>query len=41
MLQSLLEIRDDNWEIIFNEEREDNELDDDDIQMMIEEVCTT
>ena len=41
MLQSLLEIRDDNWEIIFNEEIEDSEMDDEDIQMMIAEVCTT
>ena len=41
LLQSLVEIRSENWEIFFNEESDDDELDDDDIEMMIKEVCTT
>ena len=41
LLQSLVEIRSENWEILFNEESDDEELDDDDIEMMIMEVCTT
>ena len=39
LLQSLLEIRSDNWEILFNEELETHEGDD--ISTMIEEVCLT
>ena len=39
LLQSLLEIRSENWEILFNEELENYEGDD--ISTMIEEVCST
>ena len=42
LLHSLLEIRSENWEIMFNEEEEGSgDLDGDDLSTMIEEVCTT
>ena len=41
LLHSLLEIRSENWEILFNEEEErSDDLDGDDLSTMIEEVCT-
>ena len=42
LLHSLLEIRSENWEILFNEEEEGSgDFDGDDLSTMIEEVCTT
>ena len=42
LLHSLLEVRNDNWEILFCEEEEsNNDLEEDDISAMILEVCTT
>ena len=42
ILQSLMEIKQDNWELIFNEEEGDGEfLEENDIETMIFEVCTT
>ena len=41
LLESLLEIRDDQWEIRFDEEHEDDQFDEDDIESMIEDVCTS
>ena len=42
LLHSLLEIRSENWEILFNEEEEGiGDFDGDDLSTMIEEVCTT
>ena len=43
LLHSLIDIREDNWSIFFNEENRDNveELQENDILMMIHEVCTT
>ena len=42
MLRSLLSIRDDQWEIRFNDENDEVvSIEDDDINEMIEDVCTT
>ena len=43
LLHSLIDIREDNWSILFNEENSDNveELQENDILLMIHEVCTT
>ena len=41
LLESLLEIRDDQWEIRFEEEDDDDQLDDDDIEGMIADICTS
>ena len=43
LLHSLIDIREDNWSILFNEENSDNveELQENDIFLMIHEVCTT
>ena len=45
LLKSLLEIKNDNWSIIFNEENggeeHDEELDDNDIVIMINDVCSS
>ena len=42
LLQSLLEVRCENWDILFNEEEEEQDhFDGDDISAMIEETCTT
>ena len=42
LLHSLLEVRSDNWEILFCEEEErNNDLEEDDISAMILEVCTS
>ena len=44
-MQSLLEIRNDNWAVIFNEENggdeHDDELEENDIITMINDVCTS
>ena len=45
LLQSLLEIRNDNWAVIFNEENggdeHDDELEENDIITMINDVCSS
>ena len=42
LLQSLLEVRSENWDILFNEEEEEQDnFDGNDISAMIEETCTT
>ena len=42
VLESLLEIKGDNWSVTFNEEEdEEEEFEENDIEMMIYEVCTT
>ena len=42
LLESLLELRGDNWAVLFNEEEEDEEeIEENDLKMMIVEVCTT
>ena len=40
LLRSLLELRQSNWEVLFDEEGE-NTLEEDDISEMIDEVCTS
>ena len=41
LLQSLLEIRDEHWEVVFDEEEEERvmEIEENDIVVMINEVC--
>ena len=42
ILESLMEIRSDNWSVIFNEEEEEeDDLEENDIEAMIYEACTT
>ncbi len=45
LLKLLMEIRNDNWTVIFNEENEgdepDDEMDDNDIVIMINDVCSS
>ena len=42
ILESLMEIRSDNWSVIFNEEEEEeDDLGENDIEAMIYEACTT
>ena len=41
LLESLLDIRDEQWEIRFEEEDDEDQLDEDDIEGMIVDVCTT
>ena len=42
ILESLLELKGENWSVLFNEEaEEEEELEDNDIELMIYEVCTT
>ena len=42
MLESLREIRDDNWSVTFNEEEDDEAvLEENDIEDLIYEVCTS
>ena len=42
LLESLLELREENWDVLFNEEGEEEEdLELNDIEAMIFEVCTT
>ena len=42
VLESLLEIKGENWSVTFNEEEnEEEEFEENDIEMMIYEVCTT
>ena len=42
LLQSLLEIRDDHWEVRFGDDDDDDvQFEDDDIKEMIHDVCTS
>ena len=41
LLVSLLEIRNENWEVLFNDEGDDEDhLDENDLKDMIEAICT-
>ena len=39
LLVSLLEIQNDNWEVLFNDDDEDH-IDENDVKEMIESICT-
>ena len=41
VLESMIQIKQDNWSVIFSDEEEEDLLEENDIDMMIYEVCTS
>ena len=41
VLESMIQIKQDNWSLIFSDEEEEDLLEENDIDMMIYEVCTS